>query len=222
MLEYGNITAVGGRVGDVGISGFLLGGGNSYYSGRQGLGCDNVENYELVLANGTIVNANNNTNADLFKALKGGGSNLGIVTRFDLATIPYTDIYAGAVSWSLNYTDAAVSAFVNFANLPQSAADDALVFVFLYNTDVSADVIITSSLVNTQGNTSTTSFDEFKQIPSTSGDGMEIISLEAYAIASASPAGLRYACLSINCITRPSKPAGPTNIPRTTGALGSR
>lgn len=42
-----------------------------------------VENWEIVLANGTVVNANANENADLWKAQKGGSGNLGFVTRID-------------------------------------------------------------------------------------------------------------------------------------------
>lgn len=43
LVKYG-ITVAGGRDGDVGVGGFLLGGGNSYYSGRTGFGCDSVVN----------------------------------------------------------------------------------------------------------------------------------------------------------------------------------
>lgn len=42
-----------------------------------------VVNWEIVLADGTIVNANSETDADLWKAQKGGSGNLGFVTRID-------------------------------------------------------------------------------------------------------------------------------------------
>ena len=42
-----------------------------------------VENWEIVLANGTVVQANAKQNADLWKAQKGGSGNLGFVTRID-------------------------------------------------------------------------------------------------------------------------------------------
>lgn len=60
----------GGRDAGVGVGGFLTGGGNSYYAGKTGLGCDTIMNAEVVLANGTIINANASANADLLKALK--------------------------------------------------------------------------------------------------------------------------------------------------------
>lgn len=65
-------------VGDVGVGGFTLGGGLSFMSAAHGFACDNVVNYEVVLANASIVNANENENRDLFWALKGGGNQFGM------------------------------------------------------------------------------------------------------------------------------------------------
>lgn len=42
-----------------------------------------VQNWEIVLADGSVVNANSSANADLWKAQKGGSGNLGFVTRID-------------------------------------------------------------------------------------------------------------------------------------------
>jgi FAD/FMN-containing dehydrogenase len=63
-------------------------GGLSFHSTLHGWAADNVVEYEVVLANGNIVIANNSTNQDLFAALKGGGSSFGIVTAFTLHTYP--------------------------------------------------------------------------------------------------------------------------------------
>ena len=46
-------------------------------SAQYGLACDNVVNYEVVLADGSIVNANSRSYTDLFFALKGGGNQFG-------------------------------------------------------------------------------------------------------------------------------------------------
>ncbi|KAL3958510.1 hypothetical protein ACCO45_006672 [Purpureocillium lilacinum] len=83
-LDPINRTVVGARVASVGVGGFLTGGGLSFFSPKYGFGCDNVVNMEVVLANGAIVNANATSHPDLFRALKGGQGNFGIVTRFDL------------------------------------------------------------------------------------------------------------------------------------------
>ncbi|KAL3490772.1 hypothetical protein BJX62DRAFT_237885 [Aspergillus germanicus] len=85
-LEEKGLTVVGGRSSTVGIAGFTLGGGISFLSRRYGWALDNVANYQLVLANGTLTNANQTSHPDLYFALRGGGNNFGIVTRFDFET----------------------------------------------------------------------------------------------------------------------------------------
>lgn len=79
-LEKHGVTLPGGRTSTVGVVGFLLGGDNNFFSSNVGLGCDNVVNFEVVLGSGKVVIANKDTNPDLYKALKGGSSNFGIVT----------------------------------------------------------------------------------------------------------------------------------------------
>lgn len=86
-LDPMGLAIVGGRVGDIGVSGLTLGGGISWFSGKYGWACDNVRKYEVVLADGSVVEASAEENADLYKALRGGGGpNFGIVTRFDFET----------------------------------------------------------------------------------------------------------------------------------------
>ena len=71
-------------------------GGISFFSSERGFIADDVVNYEIVLASGDIVNANSKENSDLFKALKGGGgSNFGIITRFDFATFKQGKMWGG-------------------------------------------------------------------------------------------------------------------------------
>ncbi|KAL4887755.1 hypothetical protein BDV59DRAFT_189977 [Aspergillus ambiguus] len=82
VAEKTNQVVVGGRLANIGVAGFTLGGGLSYYSAQYGLTCDNVINFEVVLGNGTVVNANSFSNTDLWWALKGGGNRFGIVTKF--------------------------------------------------------------------------------------------------------------------------------------------
>ncbi|RYP10040.1 hypothetical protein DL765_008239 [Monosporascus sp. GIB2] len=88
-----NATVVGARNPLVGVGGYILGGGYSHLSPEFGTAADNVKNFEVVLADGTVVNANVEENNDLFWALKGGGPNFGIVTRFDLFTVPVNEIW---------------------------------------------------------------------------------------------------------------------------------
>lgn len=85
-LEPLNLTVVGGRDSQIGAGGFVLGGGISFTSRKRGWAFDNVKNFEVVLANGSISNISHTSHPDLYFALRGGGSNFGIVTRFDLET----------------------------------------------------------------------------------------------------------------------------------------
>ncbi|KAF7628947.1 hypothetical protein AFLA_004290 [Aspergillus flavus NRRL3357] len=80
------------RYQQVGLGGFLLGGGMGVLPNLHGLGADGVRNFEVLLADGRLINANANENANLHRVLKGGGSNYSIVTRFDLETHPLINV----------------------------------------------------------------------------------------------------------------------------------
>ncbi|EXU95667.1 FAD/FMN-binding dehydrogenase [Metarhizium robertsii] len=95
-LEKHNLTTLGGRVADVGLGGYALGGGLSSLSPAYGLAMDNVFEYELVLPNATIVNVNQDSHPDLYFALRGGMSNFGIVTHFTMRAFPQGQVYGGS------------------------------------------------------------------------------------------------------------------------------
>ncbi|KIW06248.1 uncharacterized protein PV09_02721 [Verruconis gallopava] len=99
QLDALGLGTSGGRVGTVGVGGLVTGGGISYFSKERGLVCDNVLEFETVLANGSIVMADANTNSDLYKALKGGTSNFGIVTNIKMKTFsfPGGNMWGGTV-----------------------------------------------------------------------------------------------------------------------------
>ncbi|KAF9872084.1 FAD binding domain-containing protein [Colletotrichum karsti] len=78
--------AIGGRLKTIGVPGLTLIGGVSYFLNKYGFSMDNILSYDVVLGNGTQVVASNTSNPDLFWALKGGGSNFGIVTKFVMKT----------------------------------------------------------------------------------------------------------------------------------------
>lgn len=89
----------GGRYGQVGVGGLLLGGGIGYFSSKMGWGADSVVQYQVVLANGSIVHANRTSHPELFWALKGGSNNFGIVTRYDMLTMEVGDAFASGTIW---------------------------------------------------------------------------------------------------------------------------
>nr|AGK29861.1 FAD-binding protein [Volvariella volvacea]AGK29880.1 FAD-binding protein [Volvariella volvacea] len=91
-----NKVAVLGRYAQVG-TGLLLGAGLSYLNNPEGLSVDNVVAHEVVLANGTVVVASRDNYPDLHKALKGGGDNFGVVTRYDLKIFDYPENVLGGL-----------------------------------------------------------------------------------------------------------------------------
>ena len=78
-------------------------------------------NVEVVLADGSIVNSNAAQQPDLFKALKGGSNNFGIVTRFDLRTYPQGQLWGGFIAYPSSTVPQQLSAFAGFM---QSAESD--------------------------------------------------------------------------------------------------
>jgi FAD/FMN-containing dehydrogenase len=64
------------------VAGLALGGGIGWFSRKHGLTCDQFVSLELVLASGEVVEVSAAEHPDLFWALKGGGGNFGVVTRF--------------------------------------------------------------------------------------------------------------------------------------------
>ncbi|KAH6701360.1 hypothetical protein BKA61DRAFT_561607 [Leptodontidium sp. MPI-SDFR-AT-0119] len=134
-LNAQGVSVQGGRLGQVGIGGLLLGGGYFYTSGQFGLAVDNAKNFEVVLSNGTIANASSGQNADLFWALKGGGPNFGVVTRFDLYTIPVLEIWGKVQIYS---TDQAFELLEAFDQWQKDGASDTKASVAF---DISLDYI---------------------------------------------------------------------------------
>ncbi|KAI1349060.1 FAD binding domain-containing protein [Xylaria sp. FL0043] len=94
-LDGSGYTVVGGRIGNVGVGGYMLGGGLSFMSTEYGWAANSVLEFELVLANASIVSVTESSHPDLFMALKGGGNNFGIVTSYLLQAYPQGDVWGG-------------------------------------------------------------------------------------------------------------------------------
>lgn len=80
--QWGHGTTLG-TVSHTGIAGLTLGGGMGWVMREYGLACDNLRSVEAVLADGTIVVANESIYSELFWALRGGGGQFAIVTGFE-------------------------------------------------------------------------------------------------------------------------------------------
>lgn len=87
-IDPHNVTVSGARAGNVGVGGFLLGGGISHLTTSHGWGCDSVLEIDMVLSNGTKLHANTQHFPEVLRALKGSGSNIAVPLKFKLKTVP--------------------------------------------------------------------------------------------------------------------------------------
>jgi FAD/FMN-containing dehydrogenase len=81
LAEHG-LAVPFGDTGNVGIAGLTLGGGIGYLVRKHGLAIDNLVSVELVTADGRLLIASERQNPELFWAVRGGGGNFGVATRF--------------------------------------------------------------------------------------------------------------------------------------------
>lgn len=120
-VQEKGLGVTGSRSAHGGVGGLALSGGLSFFSSREGFICDNLINFEVVLSTGKIVNANADENVDLWRALRGGGNNLGVVTRFDLRTFEQGPFWGGAVLYHPPSFPGQVEALVEHLKQPSSA-----------------------------------------------------------------------------------------------------
>ena len=116
--QYGLATVLG-FVSETGVAGLTLGGGFGYLTRRFGWAADNLEEVEIVTADGEIRIANRNINSDLFWAIRGGGGNFGVVSRFTfrLHEVGPT-ITGGLIAWG---ADRASEVLETYRQITESA-----------------------------------------------------------------------------------------------------
>lgn len=100
---------------DVGVGGYLLGGGIFLYARRLGMATNSVTAMEVVLADGSLVRVDSTQHTSLFWALRGGGGSFGIVTAFEFALYPLETVYAGRMVWDIEHADRVVRAWARWA-----------------------------------------------------------------------------------------------------------
>jgi FAD/FMN-containing dehydrogenase len=114
--QWHGLAAVLGFVSATGIAGLTVGGGFGYLTRRHGWTCDNLLSMEVVTAEGKVVRASADDNAELFWALRGGGGNFGIVTSFEYRLHPVgPQILGGAIAWSADDSRDVLDAYRTFS-----------------------------------------------------------------------------------------------------------
>ncbi len=116
------LATVGGVVGTTGIAGLTLGGGQGWLTGKHGLTLDNLLAADVVTADGQLLRASADENADLFWALRGAGANFGIVTAFEYRLHPVDTVLGGMVVHPLDRAVEVLRFYREFAaNQPDEA-----------------------------------------------------------------------------------------------------
>ncbi|MGH3266513.1 MAG: FAD-binding oxidoreductase, partial [Trebonia sp.] len=102
-----------GIMSETGVAGLALGGGIGWFSRKYGLTCDNFASLELVLASGEVIEVS--AGSELFWALRGGGGNFGIVTRFTFRAYDFGPMMRIGVS--VYEPEQAAAALRSYANV---------------------------------------------------------------------------------------------------------
>ena len=110
------LAMTGGTFGDTGVGGLTLGGGLGFLMGTGGLTCDHLVRAEVVTADGSVVIAGEDGDPELLWALRGGGGNFGVVTRFEFALRPIGPLYAGYLSVPLASADLTMKMIAELAH----------------------------------------------------------------------------------------------------------
>ncbi|KAK6343555.1 hypothetical protein TWF730_011145 [Orbilia blumenaviensis] len=114
LLPY-NVTVLGGRNSNLGVGGYLTGGGISFYANERGWAADNIHSVEIVLAGGKVITASRTQHSELFRCIKGGSNNYGVITKFVLETIDASNPFNGfAVDFPPTSTDSLLAGAYNY------------------------------------------------------------------------------------------------------------
>ncbi|WP_369070607.1 FAD-binding oxidoreductase [Kineococcus terrestris] len=100
VLPHG-LTALHGSSPTVGVVGYLLGGGVSFYGRRYGLAANAVRSLTLALADGRVVEASADEHPELFWALRGGGGGFGVVVEAEVELLPVHAVVTGRAVWDV-------------------------------------------------------------------------------------------------------------------------
>jgi FAD/FMN-containing dehydrogenase len=92
------LAVTGGAVSSTGIGGYTLGGGLGWLMGAYGLAADNLLSVQLVTANSEIVDVSEESDPDLFWALRGGGGNFGVAVSLEYRLHALRDIVGGIIA----------------------------------------------------------------------------------------------------------------------------
>jgi hypothetical protein len=114
---------------DVGVTGYTLGGGMSWFARKHGFACNHVRAIELVTADGEARTVDASNDPDLFWALRGGGGGYAIVTALHVELLPYAEAYGGILLFPAELGAEAVRAYRDWAAAAPEEATTCIRFI---------------------------------------------------------------------------------------------
>jgi FAD/FMN-containing dehydrogenase len=105
------LLALAGSAPDVGVTGYTLGGGLSWFSRKYGWAADSIIAYDGLTADGERFRATPTSEPDLFWALRGGGGDYAIVTALEFTLQRAPALFGGSMQWPIHQTPAVLSTF---------------------------------------------------------------------------------------------------------------
>lgn len=187
-LEPYGVMTTGGRASTVGVGGSTLGGGISYFTPEHGLICDNVMEFEVVLADGRIVTASKTRNPDLFTVLKGGNNNFGIVTQFKFRTFKYDGMWGGLVLYPETAVQDHFKALIDFTDNVDENPKSAVIVMPVYQSKVDAHMIL-NAYDHTEPVARPAAYSDFLAIPGNLSDTTAMTNMSTLAAALAAQTG---------------------------------
>ncbi|WP_082681304.1 FAD-binding oxidoreductase [Nocardia jinanensis] len=122
------LTGLAGSSPVVGVVGYMLGGGLSWFGRKHGWAADSITAFEVIDANGDLARVTADSDADLFWALRGGGGDFALVTAVELDLYPAPALYGGRMLWPVDRAPRVLEAF---RTITASAVDELSVWLNL-------------------------------------------------------------------------------------------
>ena len=110
-LDDTGLIALCGSNPDPSVVGLLLGGGVSWFTRAHGFTANSVLSVDLVNPEGELVHVTQESDPELFWALRGGGGDFGIVVRVEIRLFPAPELYGGQLLWSIEDAPKVLKAF---------------------------------------------------------------------------------------------------------------